>query len=405
MHVVLQALASLCLVETAVRATISNTNGGHSKKLFRRDEYIDGTGYSNQNTSSINIPLNNNASSQQAWRDPSKIESVVRIPHTSLVATAFSFGGGPNQTFNGGTFSGRTLGGGTRNEIYGTARYGSGYGKYTSSAGGTMQYQSVLTLDVSGRDFPHGFPPLSFGNYSGGGEYYDVDSSDLPGILESHSYNTAVLGQPELPVYTLYVRTSNRSWFVVGDVASLNIVNAVISLPVDQGGCNLVGLIPHAIERYGYGYHNNNTTNEDSDTSGYNVGSVATEQGIMQAAIFPWNVVQFYRGSSLALTMLEYDNAFAHNGNKNTDYWASTPLNTTGLDMNFLTCLNQTIAASIPIVDPTLVVRSRLSGSQIAGIVIGPIAGALLFAIGLRFWYNRKGQGIKDYSPEPISLR
>ncbi|KIM21952.1 hypothetical protein M408DRAFT_298562 [Serendipita vermifera MAFF 305830] len=387
MHIVLQAsIASLCLIETAVGVTISNT-GEPSKKLFRREDYVDGIGYNIQNTPTINVPLNNIASSQQAWRDPSKVESVVRIPHTSLVATAFSSGGGPNQTFNGGAFSRRTSGGGTRNEIYGTARYGSGYGEYTSSTNGTMQYQPVLTLDVSGRDFPHGFPPLSFGNYSGGDEYRNANNSDLPGLLGSPRYATAGEGQPAFRVYGLYKQVSNRTWFIIGDVASIEVVNAVISLPVDQGGCNSFGQTPLPLERYEtYSSWNSSATIGDSETRGFTI-SLTT----FQAAIFPWNVVQFYRGSSLALAMLEYDNAFAHNRNTDTDYWASTPLDTTGLDMNFLNCVNQTIAASIPIVDPTLIVRTRSSGAlkasggQVTGVVFGCLAGVVIIATVIWF--------------------
>ncbi|KIM21946.1 hypothetical protein M408DRAFT_29125 [Serendipita vermifera MAFF 305830] len=388
MHLSFQVLTLLWFIQpkTICGAAISNQSG----QLVRREEYIDGTGYTTQNIPAINVPLNSNASNEHAWRDASRVYLEVLIPHTSLVATGFSPGGGPRQTLNGGAFAGRVAGGGTRNEVYGTARYGSGYGQYTSSADGSVQYQPVLTLDVSGRGFPHGFPPLSFGNYSGGGEYHNVDRGDLPGVLAPHARPSIIIGSYDAPVYGLVFSSSNRTWVILADVATLETINVVLSLPVAQGGCNLFGLFPQPmVDGPTYGSWTRNETTNDGGVNGYS-STHPTDVAITQFAILPWNVLQFYRGSSVALASLEYENAFARNGNNNTDYWASTPLNTTGVDMNFLNCVNLTIAAAMPIVDPTLIVRSRLARGQIAGIVVGSIAGFLILLVVAGYFIQKR---------------
>ena len=114
--------------------------------------------------------------------------------------------------------------------------------------------------------------------------------------------------------------------------------------------------------------------------------------------LLPWNVVQYYRESSVFLATTSYDNEYAHTGSNNTDYWKATPLNTTGGELALLNCLNKTIAASIPIIDPTVVVlppyapKDRLSSGQIAGIVVGSVVGVLLL-VGLVIWlYIRRRQ-------------
>lgn len=329
--------------------------------------------------------------------DPTDVYLNVLIPHTSLVATAFSSGGGSKQSINGGGLAGRASGGGTRNEIYGTARYGSGYGQYTTSADGTTQYQPDFTLDVSRRDFPHGFPPLSFGNYSGGGEYYSVEQGDLPGVLAPHHCATATIGSCDARVFALDISVGDQTWYVLADYVTVETINAIVSLPVAQGGCNMIGRIPQAMARGStYGSQNETAPIGDKETQGYSTAR-ATGLGIIRLDLYPWNVLQFYRGSSVAFISPDYDNAFAHNGNNNTDYWASTPFNKTGVDIPFLDCLNHTIAAAIPIVDPTLIVRSRLSKGQIAGIVVGSVAGVVLIAVGIWFWHSRQKKAKQAY--------
>ena len=376
-------IAVLCLLHLPTVFGASS-----SKKLLRREDYIDNSGSNVQNIT-INVPLNNAGANNQSWINPAKFDTNIKIPYTSLVATAFSTGGGNGQTINGGAYGGRKSGGGTRNEIYGTARYGSGHGKYvpSSSGDGMAQYEPVLALDVSGRDFPHGFPPISFGDYGGGDEYYGRDENNFPG--RDNVPSNGELNPTPYHTDGLVLRKDKYIWILLADAVTLKIVTAVLALPEAQGGCNYPYLLPEALERDEASRWNANRTIADQHVVGYGT-TLAFADGIKAYFIYPWNVMQFYRGSSVALGSAAYENEFAFNGNNNTNYLASSPLNTTDIDMNFFQCLNQTIAASIPIVNPNLILRSRLTGGQIAGIVVGSVAGAVLILAGLWFWYRKR---------------
>ena len=381
------AVLSFFPLSTVLGASLSSLDGNISKKLIRREEYVDNSG-SNIPNVTINVPLNNAGANNQSWINPAKFDVNLRIPYTSLIATAFSTGGGAGQAMSGGDFAGRTSGGGTRNEIYGTSRYGSGYGQYTSSGDGTVQYEPILSLDVSGRDFPHGFPPISFGNYSGGGEYYEKDTSNFPGIADlsdPSSYQGILSHRTD----GLVLRKDKYTWLLLADAVTLEIVSAVLALPEAQGGCNYPYLWPQAMLHRSASYQNPNATDVDAGVIGYGI-TLSLGGGIRDYIIYPWNIMQFYRGSSVALGSVAYKNEFALNGNNNTNYLASSPLNTTDIVMDFFQCLNQTIAASIPIVNPKLIVRSRLTGGQIAGIVVGSVAGVILILAALWFWCRKR---------------
>lgn len=74
------------------------------------------------------------------------------IPGSSRGATPFAPGGGKiGKIGRGGTFAGRQIGGGSRAQVYGTSRYGSGY---TYGGRGSL---------VRGRGFPFGFWPVFWG--------------------------------------------------------------------------------------------------------------------------------------------------------------------------------------------------------------------------------------------------
>lgn len=61
----------------------------------------------------------------------------------------------------------------------------------------------------------------------------------------------------------------------------------------------------------------------------------------------PEQAVQYYRASSLVLTLDEYNNTAALS---NTPGLPDTPL-PSGVDLNLLACLNQTIGAAVPLID------------------------------------------------------
>ncbi|KAG6909657.1 hypothetical protein DXG01_016237 [Tephrocybe rancida] len=75
--------------------------------------------------------------------------STAGITGTNIAVSSTSKGGGEPTKIPEGGSAGRTVGGGTRDEIYGTSAYGSGY-SHTSRLG------------VIGRGFPFDFLPLVF---------------------------------------------------------------------------------------------------------------------------------------------------------------------------------------------------------------------------------------------------
>jgi hypothetical protein len=156
---------------------------------------IENSGQTPENTPSLNItvtvPLNNGASSNSSITGHHII-----IPNSHLVARPYALGGGDPETFMAGTFKEWKAGQGTRNEIYGTARYGSGFGTYVKTESGTYKYELDLNLNVRGRHhWPHGFAPIVWGAlYSGNGEYDYIDHwgnlMDYPGTIDSPPSNT-----------------------------------------------------------------------------------------------------------------------------------------------------------------------------------------------------------------------
>lgn len=82
----------------------------------------------------------------------------------------------------------------------------------------------------------------------------------------------------------------------------------------------------------------------------------------------PEQAVQYYRSSSIVLTLDGYNDTGADSNDTNA---VDTPL-PSGLNMTFLDCLNQTIAASAPIVDaaPSLEAMANIPFLGTAWLVI-----------------------------------
>ncbi|PVF95886.1 hypothetical protein CPB86DRAFT_787561 [Serendipita vermifera] len=364
--------------------------GVQNGNLHRRGISIEDSGLNSQNTPSMNVvttvPLNNGASSNSTI-----VANNIVIPHTTLAARPFALGGGDGQTITAGRFQGQVAGRGTRNEIYGSARYGSGFGKYTKTESGTYTYEPDLSLNMAGRnEFPHGFPPISWGNYSGSivPAYEDISSDgDYPGItsapfapFESH--------EGETRLQAILARRGEQQWFIAADGATMKVLNEVLVLPRSQGGCEIEPTLPVSLATS----HAANTIPRQIQED---LISYLSSMGLIPLQlyeIYPWNVLQYYRGCSVMLGSRDYDNTFAHGNNLNdTNYWASTPLNRTGVDMEFLQCLNTTIAAAVPIIDPSLVAKNKpkFQPGAIAGIVIGSVAGVVFLLVAAWFLYRR----------------
>lgn len=363
--------------------------------LRRRKDYIESSG-AHPLPFNFTIPLNRGAADT-----PLNATSQIIIPHVSLVATPFTDGGGEIRTISTGKFQGRKAGGGARIHIYGSARYGSGYGVYNKKEWG-WTYSVETGLNVSGRDLFFGYPPFHWGDsYSGGKEYSEIPNEDMPGMALIDDPYRAYPG-PQYPNQYGYLmaKKGDQSWITVADAATINILWDVLLLPEDKGGCG----VDRDRSRRGSPASGIKFTLGGSEDDGVRFLSISISMLQAPIEIYPWNVIQYYRASSVFLANSTYDNKFAHVASlNNTDYWAASPLNTTGVDLDFLKCLNTTIAAALPMVDPTLVVRSRLSPGQIAGVAIGSIIGGILL-IGLAVWLfirhrrarPKKGKGIPE---------
>ncbi|CAE6491702.1 unnamed protein product [Rhizoctonia solani] len=195
-------------------------------------------------------------------------------------ASSYGQGGGPVTTISSGAFSGRSIGSGTRQQVYGNSRYGSGY------------------------------------TYGGGSSV----------AAEGAGGNTTI-------------NNATASYYLVGDADT---VSAVMEAVVAQ--CSVANATGTPVD-------DNNST-------------VHVEQA-----------VQYYRSSSFMLALTSYNNSASLPSNAPTDNntaplppSADTPL-PTGTNTTFLNCLNETIGASIPIMDAAPGALRATSGLNAVGIL------------------------------------
>ncbi|KAF8316534.1 hypothetical protein DL93DRAFT_2166006 [Clavulina sp. PMI_390] len=231
-------------------------------------------------------------------------------------ATPFSDGGGSIIKIpSGSTFAGRDAGGGTRDQVYGSSRYGSGY-----PYGGYGSY-------VSGRGFPFGFWPMYWGpHYYGGSEYGPERNESRPGgnltttRIEStfwHNVSSLLSSRDTTPTEPIH------AFHLIGDEDS---VRAVLDVLVTSD-CDVANLtiVPFDL------------TNTSQPS--------------------PESVVQYYRSSSFALTLDGYNNTAESLGNMPSSNSSAppnipdTPIPTNSTDFSFLTCINNTISEALPIMD------------------------------------------------------
>ncbi|KAG8814370.1 hypothetical protein FRC17_001145 [Serendipita sp. 399] len=313
------------------------------------------------------------------------------------LANFFSGGGGKAIILGAGAyFVGRKMGGGLREQIVGTPRYASGY-PYSNG--------NVMTSGVRGQPFPFGFWPIYWGYHGYGGEYIGG---------EGHAPNTTVTDQRpggEL-VYVKLVPFKgsrydwngirpdvNDTYYMIGDTES---VVAMMSLLTDPPADSAGG------KPFGCGAQNNpilpfvtinpdgspllypNTTTANTTSTGTN--TISTASGNNNTTTLPIrfeNVMTWYRASSFAIAYENYTNIFALSPLNDTtavDSWTnSSPFPTHQTVSSFLGCVNRTIMAALPILDAE---QKILTAAQIAGIVIGSIAGAVL--IGVAAWFTWK---------------
>ncbi|KAG6909661.1 hypothetical protein DXG01_016241 [Tephrocybe rancida] len=221
-------------------------------------------------------------------------------------------------------WAGRTVGGGTREQIYGTRVYGSGYPGYSGPG-------------VAGRNFPFGFIPLVFILAAGtlAGEYAFIATEyGLPNSSDRIGGALAIAS----------FRSKSAYYYMYADqetiTSSVEDVNKKCKDHLVQPDFTVVSI----------------QGNGAPPNSSYPTPN-------------PAEAVQFFRSSSVALLLVGYNNT-AFYSNYSTD---DTPL-PKNYDLDLLSCLNSTIAAIIPITDKP----PRFSQGETAGICLGSIAALLV---------------------------
>ncbi|KAF7764084.1 hypothetical protein Agabi119p4_8621 [Agaricus bisporus var. burnettii] len=210
-----------------------------------------------------------------------------------------SFGGGSPSTIpRGQPFAGRQQGGGNRNQIYGSRTYGSGY------PGGSSR-------GVAGLGFPFFFYPVVFGAGAiGGGALIYHEANEYGDI-----HNTSRPGGP-LMIATFPSNSNSNSTFRL--LADSSTVSSLISDVVGACGSQITNASSIAPSTY-----------NDAGPPG------------------PGQTVQYYRASSIALSLDSYNNTAAFSNDTNAQ---NSPL-PSNIDSTLLGCLNDTIGQNAPLVD------------------------------------------------------
>ncbi|KAF5356884.1 hypothetical protein D9756_006833 [Leucocoprinus leucothites] len=237
---------------------------------------------------------------------------------TSRSSSSTAFGGGPQTTIpQGQPFGGRMQGGGTRNDIYGNRGYGSGY-PGSSGAG------------VGGLGFPYYYWPVVWGGAglvgTGAylhthGEYGDTHNSSRPGgALVTATFPSSTNG--------------NSTFRIMSDNST------VVSLLADiTSSCGSSISSPSTITPTSY---------NDSGPP------------------LPGQAVQYYRASSIVLSLDSYNNSAVYSNDTNAP---PSPL-PSNADTTLLSCLNNTIGNSAPLVDGAYGLRwSSPSGFGLVALV------------------------------------
>ncbi|KAH7906651.1 hypothetical protein BJ138DRAFT_1093846 [Hygrophoropsis aurantiaca] len=213
-------------------------------------------------------------------------------------ATAYGRGGGNPVTIpSGQLFAGRSAGGATRDQVYGSRQYGSGY-------------PGVTGRGVAGRGFPFWFWPVIWGSAIGGSGSYLVDHE------YGDSFNTSRLGGP-MAEATFISSGTNTTFHLLADNST---VSSLIT-SVD-GNCS-----------------SSLASSSSTTPQPFN----ASAPGVPQ----PEQAIQYYRSSTVVLTLDGYNNSATLSSDDNAP---DSPL-PSGIDTTLLDCLNYTIGQAAPLVD------------------------------------------------------
>ncbi|KAL0960247.1 hypothetical protein HGRIS_011879 [Hohenbuehelia grisea] len=229
---------------------------------------------------------------------PTSHSSSISAGGSTLTASTCGKGGGRSSTIpKGQFFAGRQQGGGTRDQVFGSKTFGSGY-------------PNVTGRGVAGRDLPFCFWLITWGGVAGAG----------PAYLRTREYGRG--GNNSRPggvmVYAIFSSNpANQSSFRV--------------LADNQTIVNLIDGI-HSYCSSNLGPVSSTTPLAYNDTSG--------------ASPQPEQPIQYFRASSVALTLDGYNNSATFTNEGTPD----TPL-PGNIDTTLLNCLNQTIGLAVPLID------------------------------------------------------
>ncbi|EJC99156.1 uncharacterized protein FOMMEDRAFT_148736 [Fomitiporia mediterranea MF3/22] len=217
-------------------------------------------------------------------------------------ATTYGNGGGSVRTIpSGQLFAGRSQGGGTRGQVFGTQTYGSGY-------------PGVASRGVNNLGFPFYFWPVVWGSAGAGSvaylhdsEYGDPNNSSRPGgPLNTIAYSSS---------------TGNTTVHIMADNSTSIALRTAIA-----SNCSTVLA--------------SNSTGSQPELAFDQTNSSMPK---------PEQAIQYYRASSVVLTLDGYNDTTALNGSAGAND-LHTPL-PSWVNTTFLSCVNETIGAAAPLVD------------------------------------------------------
>ncbi|PVF97196.1 hypothetical protein CPB86DRAFT_677809, partial [Serendipita vermifera] len=224
----------------------------------------------------------------------------------------FSSGGGRSFTLGSSSpFSGRLMGGGTRDAVAGTPRYGSGY-PYGYTTG------SSYRTGTFGLPFPFGFWPIYYPHYGGSHEY--GENSTLAQLRPGGDLVQSAIAPNATQWYISQEASNNETYWLLGDRESVTAMLQVLS------GCKDCETFSSTTPRA-----NSSTTPPEVQ-----------------------NIFQYYRASSFALAYTNYTNMYSVAPlNETTEVgWSnSTALPPLLANSAFLQCVNNTLVAGLPIIN------------------------------------------------------
>ncbi|KAI0070477.1 hypothetical protein K474DRAFT_1670014 [Panus rudis PR-1116 ss-1] len=228
-----------------------------------------------------------------------------KSPVAGGTISTYNHGGGPETTIpSGQPFAGRKAGGGSRDDVYGSSVYGSGY---PSSYSYPYPYYGTFDLGFPYYFWPvawpvYGYTPPYLYNPELGGPY----NKDRPGgvmVLSTFKSNSSD------------GKVNNTTFHLFADNST---VSALIDILRD------------------------NCTSNASGPDVYNASDPFSPR--------PEQAVQYYRASSVVLTLEGYNNTNALNNATGID--VSIPA---WVDPFLLSCLNSTIGLAVPLFDSAAV--------------------------------------------------